>query len=115
MSDQREFVSLGTKYMSLLKPPFDKKTNPLPKKWTLVVMEWEDAVTIGASNSKHEQETVVRRTAGFFIRRNRSGSITVAMEDDRKKKADEDMDTATTVPPQLVHWIETYRKDEAKS
>lgn len=80
------------------------------RRWTPVIVSWEDAVTIGQAHSDDDFETVIRSTIGFFIRRT-AKSITVCMEDDRKTKNPEaDIETTTTIPIALVKEVITLRR-----
>lgn len=76
------------------------------KKWTLCIVEWEDAVThYEPGNSADKFPTAIRRTCGFLIRRD-AKAITVAMEDDRSADTgNDDCQTVTSIPAAMVRSV----------
>ena len=77
------------------------------KRWEPIVITWTDATTLyePAQSDRDDFSPSIRKTIGFFIKRD-STSITVAMEDDRTADfGDADCQTVTTIPKQMVRSV----------
>lgn len=78
------------------------------KKWSPVVVEWEDAFsTFGSNYSKAYvkfYKPVIRRSIGFLLEKN-SRYVHITATDDRAIKDHEDCDDILTVPIAMVRSV----------
>ena|SRR5271163_2410658 len=78
------------------------------KKWDVVSILWEDAVTRhGAHNGKHyvkDYEPVLRRSVGYLLAKNER-HIHVSSTDDRLSREYDDSDEVTSIPMSMVRQV----------
>lgn len=79
---------------------------PRMKKWTIVLVEWLDAVKeLEMTDSEADFKCVIRRSVGHFLKKN-GEIITIAMEDDRDAKDEgSDCDNITSIPLGMVKQV----------
>ncbi len=78
---------------------------PRLKKWTPVIVRWEDAVTVHDpmhSDDLDDANPVERTSIGFLVRKN-AKAVTICMEDDRESHdPDRDCQTVTSIGARMV-------------